>query len=163
MSLGSNTGDRFATLCHAKKCILNLKKTHLLAQSKIYETEAVGVNPEHKDLDFLNAVLIVNASIKAEDWLTALHQIEYDLGRRRGKDWYAPRPIDIDILYFGNQCIDDGGLIVPHPQWMERRFVVKPLVDARPELVLPGTDRSVKEVLDALPIREKVVLWKETW
>ena len=72
------------------------------------------------------------------------------MGRHRGLDRFAPRAIDIDIIYVGDVHIESGGLVVPHPRWMERRFVVQPLADVRPDLFLPGAGRVVREVLGQL-------------
>ena len=66
-------------------------------------------------------------------------------------DRNAPRTIDIDILYAGKTCIDSGGLLVPHPRWAGRRFVVEPLAEIRPELILPGAKQTVAEIVKNLP------------
>lgn len=146
-SLGSNDGDTVENLRQAKARILAVPDTRWLAQSPLYETEPVGVSSEYAHLRFLNAVLIIDTPAGADEWLSALHDIEYALGRRRTGDRNAPRTIDIDILYAGDDYIDRGGLVVPHPRWAERRFVVQPLADVRPQLVLPGSGRTVSAIL----------------
>ena len=162
-SLGSNLGDRAGALAEARRRLLAEPGARLLAQSPAYETEPVGVLPAYRDLKFLNAVLVVASEHGAEQWLDALSRIEHDMGRRRTGDRFAPRSIDIDLLYCGACCIDSGGLVVPHPRWAERRFVVQPLCDVRPGLVLPGAGRTVRQVLEALPDEEEVALWPGAW
>ena len=149
-SLGSNLGDRLQHLQQAKAMILEQAEAELLAQSPVYETEPIGVKVEYRELKFLNCVLIISSAWPAEMWLSILQKIEKELGRVRTADQFAPRPIDVDILYAGETLIDSGGLEVPHPRWAERRFVVQPLSDVRPDLVLPGSGQTVGEVLAQL-------------
>jgi 2-amino-4-hydroxy-6-hydroxymethyldihydropteridine diphosphokinase len=150
-SLGSNLGDRQAHLAAARQRILDERDTTLLACSPLYETDPVGVLEEYRDLMFLNAVLIVDSPADAREWLSRVGRIEDALGRVRTNDRNAPRTIDIDILYANDDYIDDGGLTVPHPRWVERLFVVRPLADVRPDLVLTGAGGSVADVLQGLP------------
>ncbi len=149
-SLGSNRGDLVAHMKEAKRRILAYPDTDYVGQSPLYETEPVGVAPEYADLKFMNAVLVVNSRCSPAEWLDRLHALEYEMGRRRTEDRNAPRTIDVDILYAGTECIDSGGLVVPHPRWAQRRFVVQPLADVRPDLVLPGAGKTVREVLAGL-------------
>lgn len=162
-SLGSNLGDRFALMRQARDALAARAVPNSLIQSALYETEPVGVKPEYAELHFLNAVVVIESPESADTWLRALAQIEHILGRVRGDDRYEPRTIDIDILYAGDQCIGSGGLIVPHPRWAERRFVVEPLADVRPDLVLPGQEITVREVLDRLPRGETLVRVATEW
>lgn len=161
-SLGSNRGDRLAHLREAKRRILEISGVTFLAQSPIYETEPVGVAPEYAHLAFLNAVLIVESERGPTEWLDVLREIEYAMGRRRGDDRNAPRPIDVDIIYAGTKCIDRGGLMVPHPRWAQRRFVVQPLADVRPDLILPGAGKPVRAMLGEL-IGESVTELMREW
>lgn len=150
-SLGSNLGDRAAHLRAAKRLLLEQPQCRFLAQSSLYETEPVGVKPEYQHLPFLNAVLVIGSGWPVEAWMSRLHAIEDSLGRQRSEDRFAPRTIDIDILYAGETCVGSSGLVVPHPRWARRRFVVEPLAEVRPHLILPGADASVRSVLDRLP------------
>lgn len=147
LSFGSNLGNRVDNLREARARVLNTADARLVAASSLYETKPVGVRPEHADKFYINAVLVIESDASAKDWLGWLNRIENDLGRIREEDRNAPRPIDIDILYAGDQYIDSAGLTVPHPRWAERRFVVEPLAEIRGELVLPGNTRSVSEIL----------------
>ncbi len=149
-SLGSNMGDVVAHMRAAKERVLSYPEVTWIAQSPLYETDPVGVAPEYADLVFLNSVLVVESPDPAEVWLDRLHEIEHAMGRRRTDDRNAPRPMDIDILYVGEACIDSGGLVVPHPRWAQRRFVVQPLADVRPDLILPGAGQTVQAILAGL-------------
>ncbi len=161
-SLGSNRGNLAENMRNAKRRILDLPDVRFVAQSPLYETEPIGVAPEYEHLKFMNAVLLVDSHRNADDWLEALRGIEAEMGRRRGDDRNAPRLIDVDILYTGDTCIDRGHLVVPHPRWAERRFVVQPLADVRPDLVLPGTGRSVRDILTSL-VGESVTRLTTEW
>lgn len=162
-SLGSNLGDRLQNLIAAKAALLSFPDAQSAGQSTVFETEPVGVQPEHAHLSFLNAVLIIDSTLPVEPWLTRLADIENTLSRKRTQDRFAPRTIDIDILYAGESCIDSGGLVVPHPRWAERRFVVAPLAELRPQLVLPGAGKTVQQVLDALPPGEACDPLTQEW
>lgn len=162
-SLGSNLGNRLRNLAAARNRLLAYPEARLLAQSAVYETEPVGVRPEYTHLRFLNAVLIINSGLPVEPWLVRLGEVEQALSRVRTADRYAPRTIDIDILYAGNSCIDSGGLVVPHPRWAQRRFVVAPLAEVRPGLILPGAGRTVQSVLASLPPGEACTRLASDW
>jgi 2-amino-4-hydroxy-6-hydroxymethyldihydropteridine diphosphokinase len=162
-SLGANLGDRLSVLSRAKNRLLEVEGVRLVAASPVYETDPVGVRPEYADLRYLNAVLVVESPLTAGAWLPEVHRIETGLGRVRTEDRFAPRVIDIDILYCGESCVKQGGLVVPHPRWADRRFVVQPLADVRPDLTFPGSRKTVREVLDSLPEGEKVQLFARDW
>ena len=163
LSLGSNISSRLDNLKEAKRRLLSMPNAKLVAQSPVYETEPVGVKPEYQHLDFLNAILIFEGPCSAHECFDHMHQIENDMGRHRALDRFAPRPIDIDMIYVDNLEIQSGGLVIPHPHWKERRFVLQPLADVRPDLVLPGSTKTVKEVLAALPAAEEVTLFARDW
>ena len=163
LSLGTNLGDRLAALTEAKTRIAALPGVQVLAQSPVYETEPVGVKPEYQHLHFLNSILIIETPQTVHEMAKQLRAIEDDMGRRRQLDRFAPRPMDIDIIYFGTGRIESGGLKIPHPRWAERRFVVQPLADVRPDLRLPGSSLTVAETLAALPAREAVSLLTRDW
>ena len=151
LSLGGNLGDRIANLRGAVARIAVLPATTLLACSPIYETAPVGVKPEYSHLAYLNAVVIIRTALAIRDLSGRLHAIEAAMGRIRTSDRFAPRPIDIDILYAGGHVSDEADLTLPHPRWAARRFVLQPLADVRPGLVFPGTRETVAEVLRRLP------------
>ena len=163
LSLGSNLGDRLALLRAARDRIERLPGVSNVEGSAIYETEPIGVRPEYECLAYLNAVLVVTSTAHPEAMSMAIHAIEADLGRIRTEDRFAPRPIDIDILYAGDTMMEDEDLTLPHPRWAERRFVVQPLADIRPELVFPGDHQTVRDVLEALPAAPTVTLFAAEW
>ena len=162
-SLGSNLGDRIGNLSTARDNIVALGGIALVAQSRVYETEPVDVSDPHRDKPFLNAVIVVETARDPESLAAATREIEDSMGRRRTSDKNAPRVIDIDVLFVESRVIHTATLTVPHPRWHERRFVVQPLADVRPDLVLPGVPRSVSEILLALPASPEVLLFVEDW
>lgn len=151
-SLGSNLGDRLAHIRRAGKAILAMEDARLVAKSSLYETEPVDVQPEFQHLKFVNSVLIIDTALPAETWLRRIADLEVEMGRQRDRqDKNAPRNVDVDIIFAGDRLIGSGGLIVPHPRWAERRFVVEPLAEIQPDRVLPGMKRTVADVLRDLP------------
>jgi 2-amino-4-hydroxy-6-hydroxymethyldihydropteridine diphosphokinase len=162
-SLGSNLGDRLKNLSEAKRRILTEPHVSWLAQSSVYETAAVDAPPAFQDLPFLNAVLVIRSDWPVEAWLTRIAEIEDDLHRVRTGTRNEPRPIDVDIVYAGASSIDSPGLVVPHPKWATRRFVLVPLAEVRPDVVLPGSTESVKTILDRLENGETCRHWAKVW
>lgn len=163
LSLGSNLGDRLATLREAARRIAALPDVRVIASAPVYETEPVGARPEYAHLTYLNTVLIVETAAGSEALAAACHAIEDALGRVRTEDRNAPRILDIDLLYAGGETRGGNALTLPHPRWAERRFVVQPLADVRPGLRLPGETHTVAEVLAALPPEPAVTRVAETW
>jgi len=163
-SLGSNLGDKITNIRNAAVKLVEFEDTTLIGKSALYETEPVDVRSEFQHLKFVNSVLIVSSTASAEDWLTRIGQVENELGRRRDDDdKNAPRPVDVDIIFYGDRLIGSGGLVVPHPRWAERRFVVQPLADLQPERVLPGMKCSVGDVLKDLPGAEGLTRLEDEW
>ncbi|MCF7818447.1 MAG: 2-amino-4-hydroxy-6-hydroxymethyldihydropteridine diphosphokinase [Kiritimatiellales bacterium] len=162
-SLGSNLHNRKRLLMQAKNLMLSAPRTRFVAQSPIYETTPVDVKPEYADMAYLNSVVILESDLPIESWLSYIGKIETNLGRVRVDDRNAPRPIDIDIIYAGEQIIDGGGLEVPHPRWAQRRFVVQPLCDVRPNLVLPEAHKPVSAILRTLPPDAGLRVFDEKW
>jgi len=163
LSLGSNLGDRLANLREARQRIAQIGGMTTLAASPVYETTPVGVNKQDDGLLFLNAVIIIKSAIPPLDLMPLLQAIEAQLGRKRNGTLNAPRPMDIDMIYADGLTGHFPGLILPHPRWAERRFVVQPLCDIRPDLVIPGQAVPVRELLSTLLANQKVVLYKDDW
>lgn len=162
-SLGSNMGKRLRQLSQAKTLLLMDPHVTLVDQSSVYETEPVDVKDEYQSLKFLNAVLVVESPYTAEEWLPKVKRVEAHLKRERGEDRNAPRTIDVDILFSGDEVVDSDLLQVPHPRWTERRFVVEPLADVCPDLVLPGATLPVANLLARMPDTGDVRLFTERW
>lgn len=164
LSLGSNIPDRLDFLRRAREAIAAMGDVTVLASAPLYETEPVDCPAAYRDNKFYNTVLVVGTSLDAHRLFQALQGIETALGRRRRLERNAPREIDIDLIYYDGQTIRSGGLVVPHPRWTLRRFVLQPLADVRGYLVLPGHDRRVRDILAALgdggPQVAKIL---ETW
>lgn len=162
-SLGSNLYNRKRLLMQAKNLLMSAPCTNFVTQSPIYETTPVDVKPEYQDMAYLNSIVILESELPLDSWLSYIGKIEKNLGRERSEDRNAPRSIDVDIIYAGEQIIDSGGLEVPHPRWAERRFVVQPLCDVRPELVLPEASKTVSLILRALPPDAGLSVFSSTW
>ncbi len=129
LALGSNLGDRAATLQQAVDGLGAAAGVHVVDVSKVYETDPVG--PAQPD--YLNAVVAVDTDLDARGLLELARRLERDAGRVRGERW-GPRTLDVDVLLFGNDRIDEPDLVVPHPRMWEREFVLAPLADVAPDL-----------------------------
>jgi 2-amino-4-hydroxy-6-hydroxymethyldihydropteridine diphosphokinase len=135
----------------------------LVAQSGVYETAPVEVAAAYEALQFLNAVVVLESEALPEDWLVWLAEVEHVLGRVRTGERNTPRTVDIDIIYAGTMCRDTRELRVPHPRWMVRGFVLAPLAEVRPDLVLPGVEEAVKDVWCDCRDGSDVVRVIESW
>ena len=140
VGLGANLGDREGTI-HAAVAEL----PGVVAVSALRETDPVGVTDQPR---FLNGVVALETDLSPRELLDVLLTVERRLGRERRERW-GPRTIDLDLLVYGVEVIDDEGLTVPHPRLHERRFVLEPLAEIAPELLIPGRGR-VKALLSEL-------------
>ena len=135
LGLGTNLGDRVA---HLREAIARLNAAigvRVLRESRIYETEPVGITAQPK---FLNMVVEVELGdeVTPRELLALAKRLEAEMGRKPRERW-GPREIDIDILLLGEERITEPGLVIPHPQMWERAFVVVPLADLVPEMRSP--------------------------
>jgi len=163
ISIGSNMGDREKNLSIARTAIASISGTTVTAASSLYETEPVDVPGEYAHLPFLNAFILVNTDMAPPDFLNELQLIEKQMGRHRCARRNAPRIIDLDMIFAGREIINSGALTLPHPRWYDRRFVVEPLGEIRPDLILPGQTLTVKEILSGLSAHPTVVLFRKVW
>jgi len=162
VALGSNLGDRLANLRAARNEIEKLNRVSSpLLTSAVYETEPVGC--EAGAAKFLNAVIEIEYAGDAPDLLLDLVEIETRLGRPASHARNASRTLDLDLLYFGDMEIETPELQLPHPRIAEREFVLKPLADIRPDLVLPKQTESTRDLLLRLPKGEAVVRIAAEW
>ena len=146
VALGSNLGERLAHLRNARKDIGALRGAlPPLRSSAIYETEPVGC--EKGAGKFLNAVIEFGYAGDASELLHQLAAIEKLWGRPGAHPQNVSRTIDLDLLYFGELEIETADLKLPHPRIAEREFVLRPLADIRPDLVLPKQSESVGNLL----------------
>lgn len=148
IAIGSNLGDREATIESAIRAIRAMGMVTLLARSTIIETQPVGPGTQGA---YLNGVLLVQTTRSARDLLTHLLEIERQHGRDRDREvrWGA-RTLDLDLLVFGDEMHDEPGLCVPHPRLHERSFVLIPLCEIAPDLLIPGQRRTPQAMLGAL-------------
>ena len=134
LGLGSNEGDRLANLRAARDALV-LHEVAVEASSSVYETAPQGEVSDQPD--FLNAALRVRTALGPEELLDAAKAVERDLGREPGGLRHGPRPIDVDVLLLGDLEYSSARLSVPHPEVTSRRFVLEPLLELDPDLVLP--------------------------
>jgi 2-amino-4-hydroxy-6-hydroxymethyldihydropteridine diphosphokinase len=162
LALGSNLGDRFGNLRAARKAIVALAGVMPpILLSSIYETDPVSCEPGAGK--FLNAIVEFGYEGDPADLLRKLKEIESALGRRPAHARNTSRAIDIDLLYFDDIEIDKEKLQLPHPRMHSRRFVLEPLADIRPDLVLPAQTKTVRELLASLNQSVTVVRLKNGW
>ena len=153
LGLGSNLGDRRAHLVDAVAA-LPAHGVRVLASSSVYETEPVGLVLDQRD--FFNACLRVESVYRPEELLAACKETERELGRPPGGVRHGPRVIDVDVLLLDQLEYESDKLVLPHPQLVERRFVLVPLLELDPELTLPGSGRALADALAALPPGQEV-------
>ena len=140
--LGSNMGDRDAYLLQAAN-LIDSKAGLIHQKSKTYEADAWG----HKEQDpFLNQVLCINTQLSPEVLLKSILEIELEMGRQRFDKWHQ-RIIDIDILFYGDQIVNQKDLNIPHPHICERRFTLVPLAELAPDLIHPECNKAITELL----------------
>lgn len=145
IGLGSNLADPQAQLAKAVAALRTLPQSRLTALSRLYRSRPMGPADQP---DYVNAVAMLDTRLEAEALLDALQAIETAQGRVRGPQRWGPRTLDLDLLLYGAELIDSARLQVPHPGLTERNFVLYPLADIAPELVLPD-GRSLRELLAA--------------
>jgi 2-amino-4-hydroxy-6-hydroxymethyldihydropteridine diphosphokinase len=162
VALGSNLGDRLGNLHAARKAIVDLTRVQPpILSSAIYETDPVGCEPGAGK--FLNAVLELDYEGDPLELFKSVREIEETLGRAPDHPRNVSRKIDIDLLYFGDISMDSDELQLPHPRMHLRKFVLQPLADIRPELILPGQSKTVRELLAKLSESTKVMRLTNNW
>ena len=134
IGLGANLGPREVTLFRAVDLLAAADGVEVVAVSQLRETEPVGVVDQPP---FLNGAVAIETSLAARELLDVLLETERELGRVRGERW-GPRTVDLDLLVYGEETLDEPGLRVPHPRLAERRFALEPLADLDPALAVPG-------------------------
>ena len=145
LGLGSNLGDRLATLRAGVARLTAHDGVRLVACSRVYSSPPMGDAALH---EFLNAALLIETRLSARELLALALAVETNLGRVRTVRW-GPRTLDIDLLWLADVTVDEPGLTVPHPGLAEREFVLRPAADLLPELVLPD-GRTVARALSEM-------------
>ena len=145
VGLGANLGPREVTLLRAADLLASADGVEVVAVAQLRETEPVGLLEQPP---FLNGAVAIDTSLPPRALLDLLLEIERSLGRVRGERW-GPRTIDLDLLVYGDERVDEEGLHVPHSRLHERRFALEPLAELDPELEIPGLGK-VSELIAAL-------------
>jgi len=153
LGIGTNKGDRRKNLTDALS-LLEEKAGLITRSSSVYETEPWGFESEQF---FLNMVVQVETELSPPELLDAVHGIEAELGRKRGKTRFVSRVMDIDILFYGDEVISTEVLVVPHPLISERKFVLVPLAETDPSLLHPIIKKTVSEILTSCRDKSKVI------
>lgn len=150
IGLGSNLGDRLSNLRRAVTKLTFTDRMDVLVASSVYETDPVG--PPQPD--FLNAVVEIRTTLGPRELLDVLKDIEAALGRSEGARW-GPREIDLDLLLYGDKQVNTAGLSVPHPEMTKRAFVLVPLAEIAPDVIVPGAGAvaELRERVDDAGVR----------
>ena len=135
VGLGANLGDRERTLRAAVDALAAEEGIEVVSVSTLRETEPVGVGEQPR---FLNGAAELETTLTARELLDRLLAVEQRFGRVRIPGEHGPRTLDLDLLLYGDEVIDEPGLTVPHPRLHERRFVLEPLAELAPGLLVPG-------------------------
>jgi len=162
VALGSNLGDRLENLRAARRAILDLSNVKPpILSSAIYETDPVDCEPGANK--FLNAVIEFDYDRDPPSLLEELIRIEKALGRKRDHPKNVSRTIDIEMLYYDQRIIEDERLQLPHPRMHLRKFVLQPLANIRPGLILPGQTQTVDELAAKVENSGEVFPFMDEW
>jgi len=156
LGLGSNMGDRSANISEA--LALLSRKLQMRKVSAVYDTEPRGDTDQPR---FLNLVCQIYTHIEPAGLLVLAKGIETKMGRVSGKR-NSPRPIDIDILFYGDQVMETPQLVIPHPRIAERAFVLVPLAEIAPGLKHPVSGQTMKELLGGITEKQGIFRWEDT-
>jgi len=147
VGVGSNLGDREFLIRKAVEAMRDLPRTLVVRVSSLYDTDPVG---EVDQPPFLNAVVWIETTLEPRELLWQLLLIEKRMGRVRSQRW-GPRPIDLDLLFYAEDSIDEPDLKVPHPEAERRAFVLLPILELDPDFVHPITGESIRKMIKKLP------------
>ncbi|MGD9157575.1 MAG: 2-amino-4-hydroxy-6-hydroxymethyldihydropteridine diphosphokinase [Desulfobacteraceae bacterium] len=154
IGIGSNLGDPYENCIRAVETIKGHPFCEMKALSPFYRTEPVGIEGENW---FINAVLCINTSLSSAELIEMLLDIEREMGRTRSEIRWESRIIDLDVLLFGNEIINNKNLTVPHPRMHTRRFVMAPMADIAPELVHPVQGKNMADILSEISLADQEI------
>ena len=152
--IGSNEGDRLATISSAIKQLGRLPGIAVTQMATILESDPAGGPPQGP---YLNTVVELDTALAPRELLAALKRLEQACGRVPSLMRWAPRPLDLDLLLYGDQVMRETDLVIPHERMHERRFVLEPLAQLAPDLLHPVLHRTITELLERVvagPARE---------
>ncbi|MUK88047.1 2-amino-4-hydroxy-6-hydroxymethyldihydropteridine diphosphokinase [Ornithinibacillus sp. L9] len=157
LALGTNIEPRYEHLKHSLEILGNHKSIKVIKKSSIYQTAPVGYTDQN---DFLNMVVQIETTLTATELLTNCQRIEQQLGRKR-EIRFGPRTIDLDILLYNEENRKSEQLTIPHPRMHERAFVLIPLEEIAPGILLPSRGESVRELVNKLSKKDMkdVMIW----
>lgn len=153
LSLGSNIGDRKSNLETAISRIAEFAK--VTRQSSIYESEPVDYKEQP---DFLNTILSIKTSLSPAELIVKLQEIEHLMGRKKDIP-KGPRNIDIDIIFYNNEIIEEKNLKIPHPRFSRRNFVLTPMAEIDPTYTDPLSHKTIEELKETLIKPARVNIW----
>ena len=154
IAIGSNLDDPIKQVKSAIQQLSKLPKTQLISVSQLYQSAPIDSDDQP---NYINAVAKLETSLPAHDLLTELERIEFAHGRTRNVRRWGPRTLDLDLILFDNLAINTSRLIVPHPEFHKRAFVLIPLHEIEPELALPS-GKKLQELIDELPEKNLFVI-----
>jgi len=154
--MGSNLGRRLEFLSRAEKKV-DQTLGEIIVKSSVYETQPWGFKHDHK---FLNQILGIKTMFSPEEVLNELLNFETQMGRKRKKDNYTARTIDLDLLFYNNLIINTGKLILPHPRLHLRKFTLIPLKEIVPDLIHPVYNKTISQLLSECSDPLEVQLYK---
>jgi len=159
VGVGSNLGDREFLIRKAVEGMRDLPHTTVIRVSSLYDTEPVG---EVEQPAFLNAAVWLETDLGPRELLWHLLLVEKRMGRVRAQKW-GPRPIDLDLLFYGDETRDEPDLKIPHPEAHRRAFVLLPLLELDPEFIHPVSGESIRKLMKKLdpnpPVRKGGRFW----
>ncbi len=157
LSLGSNKGDRVGYIQQATSILDGIEGISLVRTSAFYESEPWGVDTKNW---FVNAMIEINTTLSPQELLTTINKVEAQLGRNRELEGhYGDRTLDIDIIFYGDEIVNDENLIIPHKFFHQRAFTLVPMLELSPNFVHPTLKKTVMQLYEELENPEMVFLY----
>lgn len=157
LSLGSNKGDRVGYIQQATSILDGIDGISLVRTSAFYESEPWGVDTKNW---FVNAMIEINTTLTPQQLLETIHKVEAQLGRNRELEGhYGDRTLDIDIIFYDNEIINDENLVIPHKFFHQRAFALVPMLELAPDFVHPTLKKTVMQLHEELENPEMLFLY----